>query len=579
MNLFLAAAIALIAGLLMTRVTSRLKLPDVTAYLIAGLLVGPYCLGRLGIPGLGFNTAEELHQLNFISATSLGFIAFTIGNEFKAEDLKHSGKKILLIGILEGLMATVAVDLVLLAARSFMPGVLSPAGAIVLGAIAAATAPAATLMVVRQYKAKGPLVDVLLPVVALDDAVGLAIFAVSFGVAQAMSQGTVDAVSIALEPFCEIVLSLAMGALLGEVLTQLEKLFHSGRNRMALIVGFVLLTVALSMLEFDIGRVHISFSSLLVCMAMGVIFSNRCPLEADLMDKADKWTSPLFAMFFILSGAELELSVFKSLPVVALDDAVGLAIFAVSFGVAQAMSHGTVDPVSIAAEPLLQIVLSLAMGALLGEILTQLEKLFHSGRNRMSLIVGFVLLTVALSMLEFDIGSLHISFSSLLVCMAMGVIFCNRCPLADDLMDKADKWTSPLFAMFFILSGAELELSVFKSLAVVGIGLLYIIFRCVGKYAGAYLGATITGYGKNVRKWLGVTLFPQAGVALGMSVTVSSWGTEGALIRNIILFGVLIYELFGPVMTKFALTKAGDIRPKGPEIIHRRANAIAAKGK
>lgn len=427
MNLFLAAAIALIAGLLMTRVTSLLKLPDVTAYLIAGVLVGPYVLGALGIPGLGFNSAEELHQLSFIASTSLGFIAFTIGNEFKAEDLKHSGKKILIIGVLEGLMACVVVDCVLLIARLFMPGVISPAGAIVLGAIAAATAPAATLMVVRQYKAKGPLVDVLLPVVALDDAVGLAIFAVSFGVAQAMGQGTVD-------------------------------------------------------------------------------------------------------------------------------------------------------PVSIAAEPLLQILLSLALGALLGEILTQLEKLFHSGRNRMALIVGFVLLTVALSMLEFHIGTVHISFSSLLVCMAMGVIFCNRCPLADDLMDKADKWTSPLFAMFFILSGAELELSVFRSLPVVGLGLLYILFRCVGKYAGAWLGTTVTGCGRNVRKWLGVTLFPQAGVALGMSVTVSSWGTEGALIRNIILFGVLIYELFGPVMTKAALTKAGDIQPKGEEVTQRRARALAVRG-
>lgn len=428
MNLFLAAAIALIAGLLMTRVTSRLRLPDVTAYLVAGVLVGPYFLGRLGVPGLGFTSAEELQQLSFISSTTLGFIAFTIGNEFKMEELRHTGKKILIIGIMEGLMATLVVDIVLLVARIFMPDVISPAAALVLGAIAAATAPAATLMVVRQYKAKGPVVDVLLPVVALDDAVGLAIFAVSFGVAQAMSQGTVDAVSIALEPLCEIGLSLLMGAILGEVLTQLEKLFHSGRNRMALIVGFVLLTVALSMLEFDIGSVHIAFSSLLVCMAMGVIF-------------------------------------------------------------------------------------------------------------------------------------------------------CNRCPLADDLMDKADKWTSPLFAIFFILSGAELELSVFRSLPVVGIGLLYIIFRCVGKYAGAYLSTTITGYDKNVRKWLGVTLFPQAGVALGMSVAVSTWGAEGALIRNIILFGVLIYELFGPVMTKIALTKAGDIQPKSEEVTQRRQKALEARGK
>ena len=427
MNLFLAAAIALIAGLLLTRVTSRFGLPDVTAYLVAGVLVGPYCLGRLGIPGLGFTSAGELQQMSFIASTALGFIAFTIGNEFKLEDLKHTGKKILIIGILEGLMATVMVDVVLLIARLFMPQAISPAGVIVLGAIAAATAPAATLMVVRQYKAKGPVVDVLLPVVALDDAVGLAIFAVSFGVARAMSQGTVDPVSIALEPLCQIVLSLVLGAFLGEVLTQLEKLFHSGRNRMALIVGFVLLTVALSMLEFDAGTVHISFSSLLVCMAMGVIF-------------------------------------------------------------------------------------------------------------------------------------------------------CNRCPLADDLMDKADKWTSPLFAMFFILSGAELELNVFRSLPVVGIGLLYIVFRCVGKYLGAWLSTAITGYNKNVRTWLGVTLFPQAGVALGMSVTVSTWGAEGSLIRNIILFAVLVYELFGPVMTKFALTKAGDIQPKSEEVSQRRARALKAKG-
>ncbi len=426
MNLFLAAAIALIAGLLLTRVTSRFGLPDVTAYLIAGVLVGPYCLGRLGIPGLGFNSGAELQQMSFIASTALGFIAFTIGNEFKLEDLRHTGKKILIIGILEGLMATVMVDVVLLLARLFMPEAISPAGAIVLGAIAAATAPAATLMVVRQYKAEGPLVDVLLPVVALDDAVGLAIFAISFGVAQAMSQGAIDPVSIALEPLCQILLSLALGAILGEILTQLEKLFHSNRNRMALIVGFVLLTVALSMLEFDIGAVHISFSSLLVCMAMGVIF-------------------------------------------------------------------------------------------------------------------------------------------------------CNRCPLADEMMDKADKWTSPLFAMFFILSGAELELNVFQSLPVVGIGILYILFRCVGKYLGAYLSTSLTGYGKNVRNWLGVTLFPQAGVALGMSVTVSAWGAEGALIRNIILFGVLIYELFGPVMTKYALTQAGDIRPKSEEVAQRRAKALEAR--
>ncbi len=181
------------------------------------------------------------------------------------------------------------------------------------------------------------------------------------------------------------------------------------------------------------------------------------------------------------------------LPVVALDDAVGLTVFAVSFGVAQAMSSGTIDAVSIAVEPILEIVGSLLIGGVLGEVLSRLEKLFHSNRNRMALIVGFVLLTVALAQLEFDIGVVHLSFSSLLVCMALGAVFCNRCPLVDEMMDKADKWTSPLFAMFFVMSGASLELSVFKSLAVVGIGFMYIFFRCVGKKMGAYNGTTITG--------------------------------------------------------------------------------------
>ena len=239
------------------------------------------------------------------------------------------------------------------------------------------------------------------------------------------------------------------------------------------------------------------------------------------------------------------------------------------------MSDGTVDMISIAVDPLCEIVLSLIMGGLLGEVLTQLEKLFHSGRNRMALIIGFVILTVALSMLKFDIGPVHIGFSTLLVCMAMGVIFCNRCPFSDDLMNKADKWTSPLFALFFILSGAELELGVFTNAAVVGIGILYILFRCAGKYFGAWFSATITHSDREVRRWLGITLFPQAGVALGMSVTVASWGAEGALIRNIVLFGILIYELFGPVLTKFALTKSGDIQPKPPEADERRKLSAA----
>ncbi len=410
MNLFLSASVALIAGLLFTRLTSRFRLPDVTAYLVAGVLIGPYCLGRLGIPGLGFSSMEAVEGLSFVGSAALGFIAFSIGNEFRLRQLRQTGRQATIVGILQAIVTCLLVDAVLLVVCLFLGDTLTPAGAITLGAIATATAPAATLMVVRQYKAKGPVVDVLLPVVALDDAVGLAVFAVSFGIAQAMGSGTVDAISVAVEP-------------------------------------------------------------------------------------------------------------------------------------------------------LLEIVLSLALGALMGELLADLEKLFHSNQNRMSLIVGFVLLTVALSQLSFDIGAVHVGFSTLLVCMSLGTIFCNRCPLSTELMEKSEKWTAPLFAMFFVLCGAELELSVFSQWPVVVIGIVYIVFRCVGKYFGARWSCKLADCSEPVTQWLGITLFPQAGVALGMCTVVASWGTQGQLIRNIILFSVLVYELFGPVMTKYALTKAGDIKP------------------
>ncbi len=410
MNLFLAAAVALLAGLLLTRLTSLLRLPDVTAYLIAGVLVGPYCLGALGIDGIGFAGMENLEQLSFINNAALGFIAFSIGNEFRLRHLRQTGRQATIIGILQAVITCLVVDAFLLLLCLLLPGTLNPAGAITLGAIATATAPAATLMVVRQYKAKGPLVDVLLPVVALDDAVGLAVFAISFGIAQAMGSGAVNLMSVAVEP-------------------------------------------------------------------------------------------------------------------------------------------------------LLEITLSLALGALLGELLNDLEKLFHSNKNRLSLIVGFVLLTVALSRLDFHVGGVHIGFSTLLVCMSLGTVFCNRCPLSEELMEKSEKWTAPLYALFFVLCGAELELSVFAQWPVVVIGLVYIATRCLGKYFGARWSCQIAKSSPQVTKWLGITLFPQAGVALGMCTVVAPWGEQGQLIRNIILFSVLIYELFGPVMTKHALTQAGDIQP------------------
>ena len=426
MNILLSVSIALLGGLLMTRAFKPLKLPSVTAYLIAGVLIGPYCLGALGINGLGFASHDAVAALSLISEVALGFIAFSIGNEFRLEELKKTGKQALVIGIVQALVATLFVDLALLVVHIIMPDKLTVSQLITLGAIATATAPAATLMVVRQYKAKGPLTSLLLPIVALDDAVGLIVFAVSFGIAKTLVSGQVDMVSILVNPLVEIVCSLVLGAIMG-------------------------------------------------------------------------W------------------------------------------------------------------------------ILTQLEKLFNSNTNRLNLTIAFVFLTTSLSMLDFHVGSVHISFSSLLVCMMLGTVFCNICPLSNDLMAGADKWTSPLFALFFVISGAELELSVFADWAIVVIGIVYILFRSLGKYFGTLTSAKATKCSPEICKYLGITLLPQAGVALGMCAIAATGlpDGEGVLIRNITLFAVLIYELFGPVLTRQALAAAGEIQPMSQEVKDRRKTKLA----
>ena len=251
------------------------------------------------------------------------------------------------------------------------------------------------------------------------------------------------------------------------------------------------------------------------------------------------------------------------LPIVALDDAVGLVLFAVSFGVAKAMMSGKVDLLSVVVEPILEVLLSLLLGALMGWLITFFERFFHSRSKRLAISVTFVLLAAALSMLKFNIGGVHIAFSSLLVCMMMGTLFCNTCDFSEELMDRLDRWTAPLFVLFFVLSGAELELSVFTDVAVVAIGVIYINTRCLGKYFGASFSARATKCDPNIIKYLGITLFPQAGVALGMAIKAQTLGAEGAIVANITLFGVLIYELVGPMLTKISLQKAGEIKPEG----------------
>lgn len=316
MEILFSLSIALFAGLMLSRLAKLVGLPAVTAYLVAGIIVGPFCLGSFGVQGLGFINKGQLETLTIISDVALGFIAFAIGNEFRLSQLKTIGKQATIIGIVQAVFTTLVVDAILISVHFIRPDVLPLPAAIILGAIASATAPAATLMVVRQYKAKGPVTDTLLPVVALDDAVGLILFSVSIGVAKSLMAGATDIVPIIVEPIIEVVLSIALGTIMGYLFTFFERFFHSRSKRLSMSVAFVFLTIAVSMLEFEILGIHIAFSSLLACMMLGTIFCNICDFSANLMDRLDRWTAPMFILFFVISGAELDLSVLSNFAII-----------------------------------------------------------------------------------------------------------------------------------------------------------------------------------------------------------------------------------------------------------------------
>ena len=412
-QMLICLSLALIAGLLMSRLAKAVNLPAVTSYLIAGLLLGPFFLGRLGLSGLGFGfgSLAQVEGYGILTQVALGFIAFVIGNEFRLSALKHMGRQAITVGIVQAVITTALVDIALIALHLLRPDMISMASAITLGAIAAATAPAATLMVVKQYKASGPLTHLLLMVVAIDDAVGLVLFSASYGVANALEQGRID-------------------------------------------------------------------------------------------------------------------------------------------------------PISVIVDPLLEIVLSLLLGAAAGYVLNLLEVYFHSRSKRMSLSVAFVLLTVGLSMTEFELGGTRCGFSLLLVCMMTGTVFCNICPTSEELMDRLDRWVSPINILFFVLSGAELDLTILANPFVLLIGVVYIIARSAGKIGGACLSSRAVRCSSDIQKYLGITLLPQAGVALGMAATASQL-SDGHMVRNVVLFSVLVYELVGPTLTKISLTAAGEICPDG----------------
>ncbi|MGN1179313.1 MAG: cation:proton antiporter [Candidatus Ornithospirochaeta sp.] len=409
--MLITLAFSVLAGLLMSRVAKLVNLPAVTAYLIAGLCIGPFLLGRLGIRGIGFSTLEDVDSFSIISQGALGFIAFEIGNEFRLRDLKSMGKSAITIGILQAVITTIIVDIALIALHFFNPSLISLSSALTLGSIAAATAPAATLMVVKQYKAEGPMTKLLLMVVAIDDAVGLVLFSISFGVATALETGAISFIGVVLEPLLEIILSSLLG-----------------------VVG--------------------------------------------------------------------------------------------------------------------------------GCFLNALEKYFHSRSKRMSLAVAFVFLTVGVSLLEFTIGGVHIGFSLLLVCMIEGTVFCNINETSEEIMERVDGWTGPLNMLFFVLSGAELNLNVVSNPLVLSVGIVFILFRSLGKISGAWLSCKMEKTSNTIQKYLGITLLPQAGVALGMALQARIL-CDGEIVRNVVLFAVLVYELVGPTLTKWSLLRAGEIKTEG----------------
>ena len=389
MNILLSLALAMIVGLLLTRVVKLVHLPNVTGYLIAGILIGPYVLNVF--------PSDSLESVGLISTVALGFIAFSIGNEFRFSHLKHIGKNAIIICLCQALLAVLLVDVTLLLAGFDTPLCL------VLGAIATATAPAATLMVVRQYKAKGPITSTLLPVVAIDDAVGLIVFAVSLAIAQSLASGeAVTVMNTVVEPLLEIVLSLLVGAVLGVLVSVATKFFKSRANRLCICVAAVFLGVAMA-------------------------------------------------------------------------------------------------------------------------------EQFH--------------------------------LSSLLLCMCIGAGFVNTNKHAEPILEGADRWTPPLFMIFFVISGAELDLAVLPTVGLLGV--LYLIARSLGKYFGTFFGSLAVGADKNIRKYLGAALLPQAGVAIGMAqIIMNELPAYGSQVRAVILTATLIYELVGPMITKIVLTKAGEIIPE-----------------
>ncbi len=290
-NTLTFVAIILLAALIAGKIVKQVKLPNVTGYLVIGLLIGPHCLGVI--------TQDVIDHMGVVTKFALGCIAFSIGAQFRINFLKRVGKAPMVIGVTEGLGAVLVVDTVLLILGFDVQFSLA------MGAIASATAAASTLMIVKQYKSKGPVTNTLLPVVALDDAVALMMFGISMAVANAISTGGDAPIGkLLLDPAIEIFGALFFGALLGVVMTIMVKYYTGRGNRLAITIMMIALTVGIS----DI----VGFSSLLACMALSTVFVNNSKFREKIYEPLDRMTPPIYMMFFILSGASLDVTVIRS---------------------------------------------------------------------------------------------------------------------------------------------------------------------------------------------------------------------------------------------------------------------------
>lgn len=307
MNIFIKIGLVVTFGLIGGRIARKFNLPDVTGFLLGGLFLGPSFLAII--------TEADTPMINFINELALSAIAFNIGGEFIVKQIKKLGKEIFLITVFEVVVVVLLVFGVMYYGlnQSFV-------FSIMVASMSAATAPAGTMMVIRQYRAKGPVTNTILPVAALDDALGIMVFGLAMSLAKiSLGEVTGGALALTLAPLIEIFGSLLIGAVLGVILTYLSKHIKSTEEMTSFILVFILMSSGISY--------YTEMSSLLSSMMMGAVFINLSSSPLKIFGNINQFMPPFNLLFFALAGSSLDLSILSSIGVL------GLAyVFARMFG-------------------------------------------------------------------------------------------------------------------------------------------------------------------------------------------------------------------------------------------------------